>query len=126
MTIHIQTELLACKRISDQARKDLQRAGCTIHKEVAGLQEDIEVVELQYLDMKHSDGQDDRTGMFVWGVPREIQIRSRELYLHYQWSDGLNGYELCVLDEDEQDQAPTRDYPPDDGDELGNLDEAPF
>ncbi len=125
MTITVKTELLACKSISDQARKELERAGCTIHKEVAGLESDMLLVELHYFDMQY-DGKDDRTGMWIWGVPREIQIRSHNLYLEYRWSDQIGGYELRVLNEEEQPGPATSDQASEQEDELGDLDEAPF
>ena len=42
-----ETMLLACKHISEPARKELKRAGCTIHKDVPGI-DDLEIVELRY------------------------------------------------------------------------------
>ena len=62
------TKLLACKVISDQARQELKRAGCTIHKEVPGLDDDIEIVELRH------DGEKDLNVMSIRDVPREIEI----------------------------------------------------
>lgn len=38
--------------------------------------------------------------MYVWGVPREIQIASLGLYLVYHWDDRANGYALIWMDED--------------------------
>lgn len=124
MGIHVNTELLACKHISEQAKAELDRAGCTIHKEVPGLDTDILIVELHFLDMKHVDGQADRSGYLVWDVPREIQIRSLGLYLSYQWSDEYNGYALRVWDEEET-PAPAPIESTEDED-LSDLDEMPF
>lgn len=119
--IHI--ELLACKFISTAARNELARAACPIHKEVPGLDSDIEVVELQHA------GKGDRNGMYRSGVPVEIQIASRGLYLAYHWDDQLNGFGLTWLDEDigmvrmviyDQQNLKMSD------EELGDLDDHPF
>jgi hypothetical protein len=85
------TKLLACKAISDQARAELKRAGCAVHKEVPGLDDDIEIVELRH------NGDKDLNVMSVWSVPREIQIASRNLHLLYTYNEQIKGYELDVL-----------------------------
>jgi hypothetical protein len=65
----VNTKLLACKAISDQARRELNRAGCTIHKEVPGLDDDIAIVELQYA------GDKDLNIMFVWDMQEKYKSR---------------------------------------------------
>ncbi len=89
----IYTELLGCKFISEAARKELKRAGVTIHKGVPGVDNDIEIVELQHA------GSEDRGGMYVWDVPREIEIASRGLYLVYHLDESGDG-RLLWMDED--------------------------
>lgn len=108
MAIHI--ELLACKFISEKARQELKRAHVEIHREVPGLDPEIEMVVLEH------SGPGDRTGMYQWDVPIEIQIASRGLYLSYRWKDEVSGYALRWLDEDEEDNL----------DDLDDLDDHPF
>jgi len=112
----VYTELLACKEISERAREELNRAACMIHKEVPGLPSDIEIVELQHA------GARDRSGMHVWDVPLEIQIRSRELYLSYNWKDEMQGYKLSWLGEEIRPALP----PGEANETLGDLEEHPF
>jgi hypothetical protein len=85
------TKLLACKAISDQARQELKRAGCIIHKEVPGLDDDIEIVVLQYV------GDKDLNVMSIRDIPREIEIKSKKLHLLYTYNEQIEGYELDVL-----------------------------
>jgi|SRR5579864_2742728 len=98
----IYIELLACKVISQAARRELERACCHIHRNIPGLPDDIEVVELQH------SGKGDREGTSILDVPREIQIVSRGLYLSYQFERTVDGYVLTVLNEDEQETQPMR------------------
>lgn len=119
MAIYI--ELLACKFISEAARKELERAACPVHKEVPGLDRDIEIVELQHSGWESRD----RSGMSVWDVPREIQIVSRGLYLNYAWNDEVNGGALTLLEE-EMRQAVYKEHNVETNDYLGDLDEHPF
>lgn len=120
--MELHTELLACKFISEEARKDLKNAECEIFRDVPGLDSDIEIVELQ-----HAGGKD-RSGMYVWDVPREIQIESRGLYLYYCWSDEYNGYALTVWDEEMRPALVAEKTTEDAKDEesLGDLDAHPF
>ena len=105
-----ETMLLACKHISEPARKELKRAGCTIHKDVPGI-DDLEIVELRY------EGDADLNMMSVWGTPREIQIYSKNLHLFYGFEE--EGYKLeggkLVEEQEEPEPAPTYD------DDLGDL-----
>src|SRR2546421_10680503 len=90
----IETILLPCRQISSAARSELRRACATIYEGLLwGDLSDVEIVELHHFGDGHI--------MSVWDIPREIQITSLELYLHYQWSDKANGYRLEVLDEPE-------------------------
>lgn len=112
----IETILLPARKISDAARQELQRACVTIHTGLLwGELSDVEIVEL------HHFGERDGHIMFVWDVPREIQISSLNLYLHYHWSDKANGYVLELIDE------PNTETPLPAVDEgLGDLDDHPF
>ncbi len=110
-----ETMLLACKHISEPARKELKRAGCTIHKDVPGI-DDLEIVELRY------EGDADLNMMSVWGTPREIQIYSKNLHLFYGFEEEgykLEGGKLV------EDQEPEPEYDDLLGD-LGDLDGHPF
>jgi len=98
----IYTELLACKIISQAARRELERACCPIHKDIPGLPNDIEVVELQH------GGVGDREGTSILDVPCQIQIASRGLYLSYEFERTIDGYVLTVLNEDLQETQPMR------------------
>lgn len=98
----IYTELLVCKVISQAARRELERACCRVHKDIPGLPEDIEIVELQH------GGEGDRQGVYIWDVPREIHIASRGLYLSYQFERTVDGYVLTVLNEGLQETQPMR------------------
>jgi hypothetical protein len=113
-------QLLACSHITEAARKELARAGCPIHKDVLwGDFEQVEIVELQHAG--------DLQMMLVWGTPRELQIPSRGLYLHYHFSETHNGYELALLDEDESETSPLENTSlGDESDVLGDLDDHPF
>ena len=111
-----QTMLLACKHISDQARRELNRAECPIHEDVPGIEEDdLEIVELRYADEK------DINCMYIWNVPVEIEIFSKNLHLFYSF-DEKEGYKLegGKLVEEQPEPAPTYD------DDLGDLDGHPF
>lgn len=103
MAIHI--ELLACKHISEAARSELKRAACPIHKDVPGLEADIEIVELHHGGWESGD----RSGMSVWDTIREIQIVSLGLYLVYKWNDAANGMVLMKYEEDGDIEAVTRE-----------------
>jgi hypothetical protein len=112
-------QLLAAAQITEAARKELARAGCPIHKDVLwGDFANVEIVELQHAG--------DLQMMSVWGTPREIQIPSRSLYLHYHWQDSINGFVLTVLGEDENAAPVENTSPGDSADNLGDLDEHPF
>ena len=100
----ISTELLGCKVISEAARRELKRACCTVYKEIPGLPDDIEVVELQH------GGEGDRKGTYIWDMPREIQIASRGLSLSYWFDSTVNGYVLTLLNEDLQETQPMRRF----------------
>lgn len=113
------TLLLACKHISEPARRALKRAGCEIHKDVPGLDDDIEIVELQYA------GEKDLNMMSVWGIPREIQIFSKNLHLFYVYNEKI-GYNLeggkLVENQEEPETEATKEY---DG-ELDDLEDCIF
>lgn len=118
----MEVSLLACAFITEKARAELARAGCTIHQDMLwGELENVEIVEL------HHYGGDDIHIMSVWGVPREIIIPSHNLYLHYQWHISYNGPVLTVLDEDIPEPAPPRAQTEQtEQSELGDMDEHPF
>src|SRR5690348_453265 len=99
--------LLACKHISGQAHRELKRAGCTIHEDVPGLDDDIEIVELRY------EGDEDLNMMSVWGMPREIEIFSKNLHLFYVYDEKI-GYNLeggkLVENQEEPETEATKEY----------------
>ena len=114
----IYTELLACKWISDKAREALKRACCPIHEKVLwGDFEDVEIVELHHGGYREGD----INMLSVWGVPREIQIRSLDLYLFYRWDEVKNGWGIEMYEEEYNVWVGNADDEP-----LGDLDEHPF
>jgi hypothetical protein len=114
--MELNTKLLACKKISNDAYKMLRNARCEILKDVPGLDDGIEIVELQYA------GYDDLNMMSVWGTPREIQIHSRNIYLVCNYEKDIDGLSLITMDEAMQ--APATSTSTEDG--LGPLDGHPF
>lgn len=108
------TRLLACKDISERAREDVHRAGITIHKDVPGIEQDVEIVVITV------EGPYDQI-MSVWDVPREIQLQSRGIQFLYLWDDSINGYKLCEWDEYEKPVFIASNE-----DDLGDLDDHPF
>jgi hypothetical protein len=54
----------------------------------------IEVVELQHAGKQDRQGTKDEKG-----VPHEIDIASRGLFLSYQWEEEIDGYSLVTYDE---------------------------
>ncbi len=113
------TELLACKWISEKAREALKRAACPIHNGLLwGDFEDVKIVELHHGGYQEGD----LNMLSVWGTPREIQIRSLDLYLSYCWDDEKDGYILEMFEE--EDEPPIDVLASDEP--LGDLDEHPF
>lgn len=117
--------LLACSYITAHARAELERARCTIHKEVPGIQavdaENLEVVVLHYAD------DEDIHTMSVWGVPREIVIKSLCLNLAYHYEEMAHGYALSHLYSDESvAEIIRKENEPTPSNDLGELSDHPF
>jgi hypothetical protein len=114
------TMLLACNQISEPARRELIRAGCTIHKDVPGVEDDLEIVELRYAD------ENDINCMYIWNVPVEIQIFSKNLHLLYSFDEKV-GYKLeggkLIEPEEPEPEPPAPTY---DDLDLGDLEDHPF
>lgn len=124
--MRLETMLLVCKQISNAARGTIIGQGCEIFRNVPGLEEGLEIVELQYA------GDDDLNMLSQWGIPQEIEIYSRDLILLYEsLEDG--SYKLRLKDDPGDEvvdlDAPT-EYPfdphYDPSSDLGDLDDHPF
>lgn len=118
----MKTLLLACSYITPMVRTELERAHCSIHKDVPGISENVEFVVLPYTDT------DDLHILTVWDVPREIIVKSLGLHLCYNHCDAANGYALSNLywDENVAEIIRKENEPAGEAADLGELENHPF